>query len=406
MLKKGLFFDLLNRCAGVDFDSFLRTHQLYAHYVGVHDYLLPFDYGDAEREYHAVRNGCAMFDACSSRKYRIRGRGAGAFLDYLLTRPVSSSPPMRGIYAVFCNDDGSVKDDVVVYKYSDDDYVLMPAFDHTEHFEAVRMRKGIEDVEIVPWSEQLAGFSLQGPLSATVLQRLGCDGIELLKPFDLKEYRVAGIAISVARMGFTGDLGYECWFEPQRGEAIAARLTAASKAADVEIVGYGLIALEACRIEAGLVVPGRECATDYAPLPGMQRSPFDLNLGWLVKFDGRDFVGRDALQVQQAQGARYTLLSFDASGRHRLPRAAQLHTEVAGGDLAIGTITSASWSWGLNRTIGLASVERDFAGCGCAHLYVGEQRLDLRLSPDRLLTLPRRTQVPAPISVSRQAATA
>lgn len=406
MLKQGLFFDLLNRRAGVDFDAFVRTHQRYAHYVGVHDYLLPFDYGDAEQEYHAIRNGCAMFDACSSRKYRIRGGGAGPFLDYLLTRPVSSSSPMRGIYAMFCNDDGTVKDDVVVYKYSDDDYVLMPAFDHTEYFETLRARKAIADVEIIPCSDQLSGFSLQGPMSATVLQRLGCEGIEQLKPFDLKDYRVAGTPISVGRMGFTGDLGYECWFEPQRGEAIAARLTAASKAANVEIIGYGLIALEACRLEAGLVVPGRECATEYAPLPGMQRSPFDLNLGWLVKFDDRDFVGRIALQAQQQQGARYALVSFDVSGRHRLPRATQLHTEIAGGDLAIGTITSSAYSWGLGKTIGLASMERDFAGCERAHIYVGDQRLDLRLTADRLLTLPRRTQVPAPLPLWPQSATA
>ena len=135
----------------------------------------------------------------------------------------------------------------------------MPAFDHAEHFEAVRARKSIANVEIIPCSEQLAGFSLQGPVSATLVQRFGCDDIELLKPLNLKEYRVAGASINVARMGFTGDLGYECWFEPQHRDVIAGRLRAASRPAEVELIGYGLIALEACRLEAGLLVPGREC---------------------------------------------------------------------------------------------------------------------------------------------------
>jgi hypothetical protein len=192
MLRKSIFFDFLNRRNESDFSDFISDSIEDEHYINWNEFLLPHDYGDAAFEYAAIRNDCALFDASPIRKIRIHGSGSGKFFDRLLTRPVDHLASMRAIYAVFCNVHGTFKDDAILYKFADDDYLLMPSdIDHDAYFESLRERLGISDVSIVECTDSLVGISLQGPLSATVLHRWGFDGIEDLAPFEIAEYPLA-----------------------------------------------------------------------------------------------------------------------------------------------------------------------------------------------------------------------
>jgi len=398
MLKKPAFFDFLNRRPDADFEGFVRDSIQDEDYIDWHQFLLPKDYGDAELEYSAIRGSCAMFDASPIRKYRIRGAGAAAFLDHLLTRPVSRTRAMRGIYVAFCNHDGSLKDDSIVYKYADDDYLLMPAdINHDAYFESLRERLGIADVSIVECSDSLIGISLQGPLSATVLHRWGFDGVEKLEPFEVMDCSMAGGAIRISRMGFTADLGYECWFEPDLRGAFESGVESVGKAMGIDIPGYGLTALEACRLEGGLIVPGWDCSTEADPNPDLARSPFELGIGWLVKLDDREFVGRDALLAQRENGHRFCLRSFKIDDPRKPKDGAELYATIGGEDVTIGLIPCSSWSWGLERMIGNASVESRYAKLEQGWIVVGNERLCVELSRGPLVDLDRRKQVPAPI---------
>ena len=127
MLKESIFYKFLNRRENVDFEEYLRTFKEDTDYINWNGRVLPHDYGDAKQEYLAIRESCALFDVSPLRKYQVRGADAGAFLDHLLTRPVSDTASMQGIYVVFCNEDGILKDDAILYKYSNDDYLLMPS---------------------------------------------------------------------------------------------------------------------------------------------------------------------------------------------------------------------------------------------------------------------------------------
>ncbi len=111
MLKKSPFFDFLNRREDTDFHQYLVNSVEDADFIDWNSFPLPNDYGDAVAEYRAIRESCAMFDVSPLRKYRITGVGSGAFLDRLLTRPASRVASMRASYVVFCNEDGSLKDD-------------------------------------------------------------------------------------------------------------------------------------------------------------------------------------------------------------------------------------------------------------------------------------------------------
>jgi len=397
-LKKSAFFDFLNRSRGGDFDEFMSRAKQDEDYIDWHHFVLPACYSDGEAEYRAIRNACAMFDASPIRKYTIRGAGAGTFLDHLVTRPVSDSPSMRGIYVAYCNDDGSLKDDSILYKFAEDDYLLMPSdIDHDVYFETLRQKLDMRDVSIVECTDSLIGISLQGPLSATVLHRWGFEGIERLEPFDVGEYELDGASMRISRMGFTADLGYECWLGPHQRDAFQDGIMSVSRAMEIDIPGYGLAALEACRLEAGLIVPGWDCATEADPNPGFERSPFELGIGWLVDLDTRDFVGREALAAQKREGPRFVLRSFVMDDERKPEDGSTLHATIDGADRQIGLIACSSWSWGMRRTIGHASVEHPYARLKLAWTYIENERVTVELSRGPLIDLERRRQVPAPI---------
>jgi aminomethyltransferase len=397
-VKKSAFFDLFSRHRGNDLDDYLRTHIEGEDYIVWNGYVIPNDFGDAESEYRALRNCCAMFDVTPIRKYRIHGRDAGVFLDHLLTRPVTASPVMRGIYVVFCNEEGILKDDAILYKFAEDDYLLMPSeMDHAAHFESLRQKLGLDDVSIEDRKESLAGVSLQGPVSATVLHRWGFKGIEQLEPFEVRDYPLGDGNIRISRMGFTADLGYECWFDPKRYEAFETGLLSVSESMGIDIPGYGITVMEACRIEGGFVVPGWDCATERDRSPGFERTPYELNLGWLVELNQVDFVGRDALCERKKDGHRFALRGFVIETRTKATQGATLHAMIDGEVVEIGTMPCISYSWGMERTIGNASIQLPYADLKEAWTIIDGERLGVELKCGPLINLPRRTQLPAPL---------
>jgi len=402
MLKKSIFFDFMNRRYGTDFQSFMANSTEDKHYINWNEFLLPHDYGDAETEYFAIRNSCAIFDVSPIRKIRVSGVCASAFLDRLLTRPVSSLPAMRATYTVFCNQDGNLKDDAILYKYADDDYLIMPSdIDHSPYFRSLCQRFDLGDVTFTECTDAWAGVAVQGPLSASVLLSMGFDGIENLEPFAVRDYELAGGAIRISRMGFTADLGYECWFEPGLVDAFTGRLKSARSTLSLALPGYGLSALQACRLEGGFIVAGWDCATEVEPQPGFERSPFELGLGWLVNLEAADFVGREALREQKNNGHRFTLRSFQMDKNRPPDDGADIFGGAEDGASAIGIVNCSTWSWGLEKMIGNASIESEHAGLDEVWIQVDGSRRMAKLSRGPLVTLERRNQVPAPIDPKR-----
>jgi len=398
MLRKSTFFDFLNRRDETDFESFVAESIEDEHYINWNQFVLPHDYGDAELEYHAIRNSCAIFDVSPIRKICVRGAGAGAFVDRLLTRPVSDLPAMRATYTVFCNEDGTLKDDAILYKYTDDDYLLMPSdIDHSPYFESVCHRLKLGNVTFMECTNSWSGLAIQGPRSASVLQAMGFDEIDQLRPFEVRDYALSGAMLRVSRMGFTADLGYECWFEPGLADALMQSIDSARSSIGIALPGYGLDALQACRLEGGFIVAGWDFATELEPQPGFERSPYDLGLGWLVNLDAADFIGRDALLEQRKNGHRYSLRSFEIDKDSQPDDSAEIYAGVDGQDVSIGTVNCSSWSWGLEKMIGNASIKSEHVELEDAWVILNGQRCELTLSQGPLINLERRNQVPAPI---------
>jgi aminomethyltransferase len=401
VLRKSPFFDFLNRRKNTDFEAFCSNAIEDTDYIEWNGFLLAHDYGDAAMEYRAIRQSCAIFDVSPLRKYRISGADSGAFLDRLLTRPVSSSSSMRSIYVLFCNDDGSLKDDAILYKYDDDDYLLMPSdIDHLAHFDSLIEKADLRQVSIIDCTHSMIGFALQGPTSTAAMLEMGFEGIEQLKPFVIRDYPLADGMVRVVRMGFTADLGYECWFQPQLRQPIEQALRSVRASSGLAMPGYGLSALQACRLEGGFIVAGWDCSTEADPQPGFERTPYELGLGWMVNLDEADFVGREALLEKKRCGSRFTLRSIEIDDPRSLRDGASLYALTDGEDTRVGSVNCSAWSETLNSMIGNASIESQYADIQIAWVRHAGESVPARLSRPPLLSFDRARQVPAPIQKS------
>ncbi len=366
-------------------------------YIHWNNFVLPYHFGDPEFEYHSLRNSCAIGDVTPMCKIRVRGANAGHFLDQLVTRPISRLGSMRTTYTVFCEEDGMLKDDAVVYKIADDDYMMMPSdIDHTPYFESLRESLGISDVTFEVCTDDWCGLALQGPASATVMQQMGFAGVEELAPFEVRDYERDGQTLRVARMGFTADLGYELWCGPGAADAVMALIVAARQALDLEIPGYALNVIDTCRMEGGFVVAGWDFATELDPEPGLERSPFEVGLGWLVNLDASGFPGRDALRMEREQGSRFAFRTFSMDEQLDLDERATIYSGPGGDQDVIGITTSSSWSWDLKKTLGNASIESRYSELETAWVASGDRWVEMTLRKGPLLALDYRNQVPAP----------
>ena len=396
-LKQSAFFEFLNRREDPSYTSFVANSELDTDYIDWNGQLLPMDHGDSEHEYRSIRHECALFDISPMRKIRISGPDAGLFLDILLTRPASQLAPGHASYVVFCTEAGYLKDDAMVYKFSNEDYLLLPSdIDHCDYFSQLASKRSLTNITFNECTNTLVGIALQGPCAAAVADEMGFTEAKNLKPFEFRYLKSTNGDVLVARMGFTADLGYEFWMTPQQCTAFKAQIDAARQELSLIIPGYGLSALEACRLEGGFVVAGWDFATELDPEPGFERTPFETGLGWLVDLDGPDFVGREALSALRTN-SRYLIrrISTDATGSLvGIPLIANVNNQV----VTIGSVNGSAWSWGLNTTIGNASVEPAFRDIEACWLDLDGKRFDVQLRRGPHIQLARRDQVPAPLN--------
>lgn len=312
------------------------------------DYTTADAYFDVQLEYAAVRNACAVFDLTPMTKHRITGPDALPFLNRLITRDVAKIRPRRVGYCVWCDDNGQVIDDGTVFHLRDGEYRLCSQERQLDWL--ARSAHGFE-VAIAEETHDVAALALQGPTSCAVLKDVGLDGVQNLKPFDVAYYPFAGGELMVSRTGFTGDLGYELWIEPERALTLWDALFASGAVHGIRPMGTH--ALEMARIEAGFIQAGVDFhPADQAIMLDRSRSPFELDLARLVDFAKPNFNGRRALLDEQRRGSRFRFVKLDVEG-NKPARSAYVYDRKKN---VVGTVTSAEWSPSAKKNIAYASM--------------------------------------------------
>ena len=312
-------------------------------------------YYDAEYEYFCVRNSCATYDICPMQKYYVEGADAETMLNRMVTRDVKKLGPNRVMYTVWCNDEGRVVDDGTVFRLAEDKFMVTCG---TPCNAWLRMSAfGFDDVTITDMSDEIAALAFQGPTTCAVLKKMGLEGIETAKPFDIRYFPFHGETLMVSRTGFTGDLGYELWVSPELALDLWDELYAAG--ADYNIQPFGETATDMARIEAGFIMPEMELHEALKTIHFKHdQSPLELNLGWLVDFKKPHFNGRAALLKEKEVGSPYTLTRLDLPGNKVAIEAIVYNNKRT--SKAIGYVTSSMWSPAVKANIAMAMIKTEY----------------------------------------------
>ncbi|HEV2005495.1 MAG TPA: aminomethyltransferase family protein, partial [Candidatus Limnocylindrales bacterium] len=256
-------------------------------------------YADAhDIEYNAIREAAALIDVSPLYKYRVSGPDATRLVDRVITRDATKLKVGQVYYTAWCDEHGKVIDDGTVHRLNDDEY-RWTAADPQLRWLTLNAR-GL-DVQIEDVTEAVAAVALQGPLSRAVLEIATGEPFGDLRYFRRRPSKLAGIEIDVSRTGYTGDLGYELWIPAEHALEAWDALMAAGKPHGIRPAG--MLALDVVRLEAGLVLLEVDyTSARHALNPEQNYSPYELAMGRLVDLKKADFVGRLALQREQARG--------------------------------------------------------------------------------------------------------
>ncbi|MDH3499813.1 MAG: aminomethyltransferase family protein [Acidimicrobiia bacterium] len=352
-----------------------NTTGLWTHWSG---YLVATKYQMSEKfEYFAIRNAAAVYDSSPLYKYRIRGSGAQRYLAGVLARDITTCRPGRGQYTIWCDDDGYVMEDGVIFCTAENEYLLTAAKPNLAYLQSLI---GYDKVEVEDVSAAYASVAVQGPRSREILAALA-PSVRGLAYFEHTETKIGDAPLTVSRTGFTGDLGYELWMD--RSDALRVWDVLFEIGSGHGLVPNGDVALLMARIEAGLLLVDADFESSRFAWNDAHRStPIELGLGWmfrnLSKTD-RPFIGREAIRRELAGGpTRWRMIGLVVDWRdyeQKYSRAGLIppkdHTPVAEDMMVydadakrVGYATSFMYSPVLQRHIALARVRPDLAAPG------------------------------------------
>ena len=340
-------------------------------------YTVPDLYDDMTNEYFAVRNQVGVLDLSPMCKYRITGSDAERYMNRLLTRDIRKVKPGRVAYAVWCDDDGYVIDDGTIFRFGESDFRICCQ----EYQLGWLCHSAIGfDVRIEEETHEVAALAFQGPTSCAVLKRAGFSGVETLRPFDMKDYKLTRYPVTISRTGFTGDLGYELWVPAEYALDLWDALFEAGTLHDPR--PFGLQALDLLRIEAGFIVTNNDfMSAELALRRNRGRTPFELGLGRLVDLGKGHFTGRRALVEAEKVGPRFRVVALEID-RNKPANDALIY---AGGRKEVGYVTSAAWSPTCKRNIALATLKAPYCdradGDLSVEIYVKKELKWYRLKP-------------------------
>lgn len=309
---------------------------------------LPVEYTGIIAEHEAVRNKAGLFDVSHMGEVTVKGEDAEKYLQKILTNDISVLSDNQIAYTTMCYEDGGVVDDLLVYKNSTVDYLLVVNASNTDKDFEWMEKHVFGNVEVRNVSSEYAQLALQGPLAQEILQKLVKDDLNEIEFYRFKnDVDVNGIKALVSRTGYTGEDGFELYFDASEGPKMWDMLLDTGK--EEGIVPAGLGARDTLRFEAALPLYGQEIDKDITPL--------EAGLGFCVKLAKEDFIGKEALALQKAEGVKRKVVGFEMIDRG-IPRS---HYEVYADDKKIGYVTTGSFSPTLKKNIGLALIEAAYA---------------------------------------------
>jgi aminomethyltransferase len=310
---------------------------------------MPVQYTNVIDEHKTTRASATLFDICHMGEIEVRGPQALDLLQLALTRDLSGQKTGQVKLSALLNDRGCIIDDLTVYKMAEDFYLLVTNAS-TREPDYLRVQSILEekkfDCRLSDVSDETGKLDLQGPRAEEILQKLTTADLKGIRFYHFLESQVAGILAMISRSGYTGEDGFEIYAAAEKIGLIWDKLIDAGAPLGMKPAGLG--ARDTLRLESGMMLNGQDITQEICPL--------EVPYGWLVDWN-KDFAGKTALAVMKDAGIRKKLVGFEMTGRgiarHEYP--------VMKNGKVIGTVTSGTFSPTLNKAIGLAFVDIEFA---------------------------------------------
>ena len=316
-------------------------------------YNMPIEYSGIIDEHLTVCQGVGVFDVSHMGEFWVKGPKALTFLQKVTSNNVAVLTPGKIQYTCFPNDKGGIVDDLLVYQYEPEKYMLVVNAANIEKDWDWCVSHNTEGAELENASDHMAQLAVQGPKAILALQKLTDIDLSSIPYYTFKVGKFAGEEnVIISNTGYTGAGGFELYFYPNVADTIWKAVFEAGEEFDIKPIGLG--ARDTLRLEMGFCLYGNDLDNTT--------SPIEAGLGWITKFiEGKEFINRPMLEKQKAEGVTRKLVGFEMVDRG-IPRHGY---ELVNSDgEKIGIVTSGTMSPTRKIGIGMGYVKPEYGKAG------------------------------------------
>ena len=339
-------------------DTNLKITPLFSEHVKLGAVMVPFggwnmpvQYTNVIDEHMATRTKVGIFDICHMGEFIVKGKDSLSFLQKLVTNDLSKLELKQACYNCLCYENGTVIDDLFVYKLADDEFfVVVNASTIQKDFDWLMNHKA-GDVEIKNISDEIAKIDVQGPKAKDVMQKLTDFDLSKIKRFRCEHVIFNNFIepIMVSRTGYTGEDGFEIYFNPKHAVQMWNNILDAGKEFGIKPCGLG--SRDTLRVEACYSLYGHEINETITPI--------EAGLNFVVSLS-KDFIGKGVLEKQKKEGTERKLVCFEMIDKS-VPRDGY---EIIVDNKKIGCVSSGTFSPLFKKGIGMGFIKSEFASLG------------------------------------------
>lgn len=311
---------------------------------------MPVLYTNQVEEHHAVRNAAGLFDVSHMGEIEIKGPEAFNLTQKVVSKDIDSMEDGQVVLAVLCQEDGGIIDDLTVYKYDPEHYLLVVnAGTAVGDYEWIKKHSEGMDVHVKNSSDHTSKIDIQGPRSQEILQELSDTDLNEIKRYYFSRLHINGSDITVSRSGYTGEDGFELYMENVVAEEIWNTLLKVGEPKG--LIPCGLGSRDTLRTECGMMLYGHDI--------NRERSPLEAVYSWTVSWN-KDFIGKEALLKQKREGLKQKLVGFEMIERG----IAREHYPILVNGEVVGEVMSGTPSPTLGKNIGMGYIRYDLRKAG------------------------------------------
>jgi aminomethyltransferase len=327
--------------------AFYDIHRaLNAKLVDFAGFEMPVQYSGIIEEHTTVRTAVGLFDVSHMGEFEVAGPDALALVQRVTTNDAAKLSPGKAQYSAMCYEDGGIVDDLLVYCRGEKYMLVVNAANIEKDFAWIGSHAGGLQAKLTNRSDEYSLLAVQGPRSLDTLRPLTKADLAAIVYYGFVEGEVAGVPCIISRTGYTGELGFELYFESSRSAGEKVWHAIMESGAQFGIRPIGLGARDTLRLEMGFCLYGNDIDKSTNPL--------EAGLGWITKLDKGEFIGKETLASVKQRGLKRKLVGFVVDAAKALPRHGY---EIYGGEASAGVVTSGTISPVLEKGIGMGYVE-------------------------------------------------